>query len=150
MIIGYDSASPQYIPVNAQAVFPYADGYAWSHTRFPRALYRYITIKGDPDIDIADYEEGAIWGEPALRGWADARRKKFPHADLTVYTDKDNFPAVKRAMAGLTWHLFLSTLDGTTPQSYGGMQCRAVQYTDRQDKYDMSVVHDVRWLNQPR
>jgi len=148
-VIAYDSASPQHIPVNAAAVFPYSDGsYAWSHARFPRARYRYITVRGDVNSDIADYEEGAVFGAAALRTWANDRLEKHGnHADLTVYCDKDNFPAVKAAMAGFTWHLFLSTLDGTQPQSYDGMQCRAVQYTDRSDLYDMSVVWDESWLN---
>ena len=147
-VTAYDSASPQYIPVNAAAIFPYADGYAWSHLMFPRARYRYITIHGDPGADIADYEDGAIFSASALRTWANDRLEKIGnHADLTVYCDRSNFPAVRAAMTGFTWHLWLSTLDGSQPQSYDGKQCRAVQYTDRSDKYDMSIVWDESWLN---
>jgi hypothetical protein len=149
-LIAYDSSDPANIPVNAAVVFPYSDGrYVWPHTQFPRAMYRYITVRGDTGTDIADFEPGAIWPGEALRTWAEARRARFEHADLTVYCGRNNFAAAKTAMAGLTWHLFLSTLDGSQPQSYGGMQLRACQFTDRQNKYDMSVVYDQRWLNKP-
>ena len=152
-VIAYDSARPSLIPVNAQAVFPYADGhFNYRHTEFPRAAYRYITVQGNPDIDIADFEIGCVWPDTALEQWASERHRLYPDDDVTVYCDRYNFPAAKAAMAraGVTrWHLFLSTLDGTKPQAYGGMQLRAVQFTDRNNAYDMSVVYDTNWLIQP-
>lgn len=150
-IIGYDSARPKFIPQDAKAIFPYADGpNAWSHTLFPQALYRYITVEGDPHADICDYEPGCVWPVERVMEWA-YQRRQHGHGDLTVYTDRFNFTAVKDAMhkAGLTWHLFLATLDGTILQDWQGMHVRAVQYTTRTDMFDESEVYDEWWLNRP-
>jgi hypothetical protein len=144
-ITAYDSASPQEIPKDAEAVFPYADGmYAWSHTQFPHAYWRYITVEANPDVDICDYEAGAVFKPKTLSRWASERRKRG--LDVTVYCDRDNYPAVAKALAGTPWHLFLATLDGTKPRSYKGKPCRAVQYTDRANAYDVSIVYDTAWM----
>jgi hypothetical protein len=149
-LIAFDSAYPKAIPDDAAAIFPYADGrFKWSNIEFPHASYRYITTHGDPTADIADYEEGCIFGEPALTAWAIRRLALNSKHDLTVYTDRYNFPAVAHAMIGMTWHLFLTTLDGTKPVEYAGKPCRAVQYTDRSGMYDESVVYERAWLNPP-
>lgn len=148
-MIAYDSSKPKLIPASAAAIFPYSDGrFRWSHKLFPRARYRYITISSaDPHADIADVEPGCIWPPLAVRPWALERRSQG--LDATVYTDRDNFPAVRAALAGVDWHLFLATLDGTILSSYDGMAVRACQYTDRSDAYDESVVFDPQWLNWP-
>ena len=149
-ITAYDSAMPQLIPASAPAVLPYGDGHnKWLHTRFPKALYRYFTVTGDPALDIADFEPGCIWPGSALRAWAEKRKTNHPEWDLTVYTDRDNFQAVVDSMQGFTWNLFLATLDNTAPESYNGMKCRAVQYTDRSGAYDLSMIFDEDWLNKP-
>lgn len=136
------------IPDNPAAVFPYSDGrFAWSHKRFPNAAYRYITIHSDPNADIADYEPGAIWGTGPLLLWAQLRLRD--HDDLTVYTDRNNFPAVRHAMAseGLDWHLFLSV--GTDPivTEYEGMKVRACQEFGH--GFDIDHVFEPEWLNRP-
>ena len=149
-LIAYDSAYPKGIPDGAAAIFPYGDGrFRWSHTEYPDASYRYITVNGDPHDDIADYEYGAVWGIPNLAAWARRRLALNGKHDLTVYTDRNNFSDVVRAMIGMTWHLFLTTLDGTKPTEFNGKHCRAVQYTDRTGMYDESVVFDSDWLNPP-
>lgn len=147
--LAYDAARPIAIPANPPAVFDYADGrYAWSHSLFPDAWWRTITVLGDPVSDIADVEEGCIWPPSDVRVWAE-RRLGRGYKDLTIYCDRDNYPAVKQVMDGLDWHLFLATLDGTKPTEYDGMPLRAVQYTDRQGLYDMSIVYEPDWLNKP-
>lgn len=149
-LIAYDSASPRLIPASAEAVLPYSDGhYRWSNLERPRARWRYITVLGDPDADIADVEPGCIWPPARAAIWAQDRLDRHPGADLTIYCDRDVFPAVDDVMTryGWRWQLFLSTLDGTKPTSYRGKPTRAVQFTDRSNAYDMSIVYDLNWLN---
>jgi hypothetical protein len=148
-LIAYDSARPWLIPSNPAAVFPYADGhYKWSNAEFPRARFRYITALGNPEADIIDIEPGCVWPPARAADWAH-RRLELGRPDLTVYTDRDNLPEVRAVMTGFTWHLFLSTLDGSQPAEYDGLHVRAVQFTDRKGLYDMSVVFDEGWLNVP-
>ena len=149
-IIGYDSARPETIPADAAAVFPYADGqFAWSHKRFPRARYRYITVAGNPHADIADYEPGAIWGSEALLAWAHTRLETYPASDLTVYVDRVNFPFVRAVMheAGLTWHLFLSVGPDPILNTFDGMPVRACQRFGH--GFDTDYVFEPEWLNLP-
>lgn len=150
MLIAYDSARSRLIPPNPEAIFPYADGhFAWQHTEFPQARYRYITVQGHPAADIIDVEEGCVWPPYNARPWARERLARGHH-DLTVYCDRSNVPAVREAMADFTWHLFLATLDGSRPQVYAGIPVRAVQFTDRSNLYDMTQVFDEDgWLNEP-
>jgi hypothetical protein len=148
MLTAYDSATPADIPENAEAIFPYADGqYAWDHTLRPKARYRYVTVTGDPRFDICDYEPGAVYGEHRLMDWAESRHKAG--LDLTVYCDRDNYPAVADALKGYRWHLWLATLDGSQPKRYRGKPLRAVQYAMHGDRFDKSLVYDEGWLINP-
>lgn len=149
-VIAYDSSHPIVIPQSAGAIFPYSDGhYHWSHLLLPKAQYRYITCTGGAGADIADFEPGCIWPGSALRSWAERRQALHPGSDLTVYTGRDNFAAASDAMTGFTWHLGLATLDGSQPLEFEGKPCRFVQFTDRGGLFDLSIVHDTGWLNQP-
>lgn len=146
--IAFDSSRPSLIPLHPWGIFPYADGhFAWSHRQRPGARYRYITVQADPAADIADVEEGCIWPPATVRPWALERQSRG--LDVTVYCDRDNVPEVRAALEGVTWHLFLSTLDGSVLTEYDGIKVRACQYTDRQDAYDESAVFDPQWLNWP-
>lgn len=148
VLTAYDSARPKLIPANPAAVFPYWDGhFKWSHTLFPHALYRYITVQGDPAADIIDIEEGCVWPPAKAVEWVKARRAA--ELDMTVYCDRAAVPLVRAALAGFSWHLFLTTLDGSKPTEYDGLPLRAVQYTDRNDAYDVSLVYQPNWLNKP-
>lgn len=152
MILAYDSLRPDQIPKDAPAVFPYGDGDgAWARTWFPKARYRYITRQGDPHLDICDFEPGCVWPVSSVVGWAHARRA-LHRPDLTVYTDRANFDLVYDAMraAGLSWHLWLATLDGTKVTEWQGMHVRACQYeTEPEGRFDVSEVYDEWWLNKP-
>jgi hypothetical protein len=149
-ITAYDASNWRNIPADAIAIFPWSDGaYHWSNARFPKARYRYLTALGNPDADIADFEPGCIWPGSKLRLWAEERLDKHPREDLTVYTDRDNYPLAVNAMTGFAWHLFLATQDGTAPETYESRHVRAVQITDRNNLYDVDEVFDVDWLNVP-
>lgn len=148
-VIGYDSSRPEMIPEDAAAVFPYADGrYRWSHTRFPNALYRYITVLGAPEADIADFEPYAVYPAPALVSWA-KRRLALGHEDITVYTDRDNFLVARAALEAveIDWHLFLTV--GTDPilTEYEGMAVRLCQQFGT--GADKDTVFEPGWLNRP-
>ena len=146
----YDSAYPSLIPPGAPAILPYADGrFAWHNSEFPRARYRYITVLGNPHVDICDYEPGCVWPASNARAWAIARHKIYP--DLTFYCDRANLPGLREELEplGLEWHLILATLDGSQPAEYDGIQLRGVQYTDRSGAYDLSLIYDDNWLWQP-
>jgi hypothetical protein len=148
VLTAYDSARPRLIPVQAEAIFPYWDGhFAWKHTEFPHAAYRYITVQGDPGADIIDIEPGCVWPPEKAVPWAVDRR--HAEQDMTVYCNRATVPLVRAALAGFNWHLFLSTLDGSKPTEFEGIAVRAVQYSDRQDAYDLSAVYQPAWLNQP-
>jgi hypothetical protein len=148
VLIAYDSARPKLIPATAEAIFPYWDGhFAWNHIMIPHARYRYITVQGDPGADIIDIEPGCVWPPAKAVAWCHDRRKA--ELDMTVYCNRVTVPKVRAALAGFSWHLFLSTLDGSKPSEFEGLPLRAVQYTDRNDAYDMSEVFQPNWLNQP-
>ena len=155
-VIAYDSIDPKFIPGLPMAIFPYAGGkHGWLHTYFPHALYRYITdtTPGEPAIDIADWEPGALWGKGNLTKWADERLAINPHHDLTVYTDEANYELAVNEMEGLTWHLFLAKWGNggaaAPPElAFDGRHVRAHQFQNRPG-YDRSFVFDVDWLNKP-
>lgn len=148
MLIAYDSATPADIPENAEAIFPYADGtYAWDHTLRPKARWRYVTVTGDPAIDICDFEKGAVYDTKVLRDWAQERRKT--HHDVTVYCNRSDYSTVAEALKDRRWHLWLATLDGSQPRRFRGKPLRAVQYATNGDRYDESLVYDEDWLLRP-
>lgn len=147
--LAYDSTRPELIPGTAPAVLPYCDGdYAWSRLPlFPKALYRYITVLGDPDAAIADVETGDL-ATPAQ--WAYERSRKHPGSALIVYCNRSSVARVQEAMKGYFWHLFLSTLDSSVPREYGGVPVWAVQYQGGPDAdYDKSIVWESKVLNRP-
>lgn len=147
-ITAFDAARWQLIPHTAKAILPYADGrYAWSNTHFPTTAYRYITVLGNPAVDIIDFEPGCVFNTATLQNWAHQRASKG--LDITVYTYRDAFQIVEKALARFEWHLWLATLDGTKLTSYNGKALRGCQYTDRQGLYDMSVIYDSEWLLNP-
>lgn len=141
----FDSARWQLIPGYAQAIFPYADGrYAWSNSHFPKAQWRYITVLGNPAVDIIDFEPGCVFNVSTLQNWAHARSQN--HQDITVYTYRAAYETVANALKKYDWHLWLATLDGTQLTEYEGKLLRACQYTDRGGLYDISNVYDSHWL----
>ncbi len=141
--IFYDSTTPGLIPAGADACL-YADGkYAaqpGADKRFGRV--RWITINGDPSCGIVDYERGnPVYAEPGkLRGYVEARRAMKHRA--RVYTDRADLPAVRKLLAGLSYLVWVATLDGDklAPDWTEGLW--AVQYQGGQHaRYDESVLY---------
>lgn len=148
MIQAYDSSRWQLIPHTAKAILPYADGrYAWSNSRFPNAAWRYITVLGNPAVDIIDFEPGCVWDPQKLYDWANHRSQAGE--DITVYTFRDAVETVSTTLRKFDWHLWLATLDGTVLTEYEGKPLRGCQYTDRNGLYDISDIYDDNWLYPP-
>jgi len=145
VIQAFDSARPQLIPGYAPAVLPYADGrYAWDNNRFPKAKWRYITVLGNPAVDILDFEPGCVFSIATLQSWAHHRAEN--KEDITVYTYRSAYPIVADALKKFDWHLWLATLDGTILTEFEGKPLRGCQYSDRSGLYDISKIYDENWL----
>lgn len=144
-VTAFDSANWQVIPSYAQAVLPYADGrYKWSNSHFPSAQWRYITIFGNPAVDILDIEPGCCWPPSAGINWA--HQRQVQNEDITIYCNRDTYPSVAETFAKYEWHLILATLDGTILTEFDGKPLRGCQYTDHAGLYDMSMIYDDHWL----
>ena len=151
-LLGYDSTRPELIPHDAEVIFPYCDGdYAWHGAQyFPKAMYRYITVLGDPDAAIADYETGDI-GFAELEAWSVDRNRKHPDAAKIVYCERAKVAEVKLIMHPYKWHLFLTTLDGSRPAAWEDVPVSFCQITGGiKAPYDISVINHVSLLNLPR
>lgn len=135
----YDSVNPSLIPPDAPIVAGYVDGLfgpggtppeawtpaAWS--RFSGSKVR-ITVFGSLDADVADVETGDLTPAGAAAWLQAGPRTVRP----TIYCNRATLPAVQQACRGLTYDLWLATLDGTVPPGYA-----AVQYADT-GAYDLS------------
>lgn len=153
--IAYDSTRPGLIPVDARFVLAYADGrYAWKpedYNRFgPGVRLRKITVLGNPDVaNICDVERGdvpadslakAATARTFIEGW-----NRHHMEPATIYCNRDTLAVVQGACSGLSYRVWLATLDGSRPRYYSGAAIVAVQYKDT-GEYDESEVFDQGWL----
>lgn len=148
-IHSYDSAQPLAIPTYAPAILPYTpdSAFPWADNatdRFPNARFRWITTYGDyTKASIFDSESGDRLNDTAiLRQVVEARIDAFPSDKAIVYCSRNRVAVIQNALAGLDWHLFLATLDGSMPASWNGKPTIAVQYVDVGGRFDQSYWWD--------
>jgi hypothetical protein len=144
----YDSIDPNAIPASAEMVAGYVDGrFVWDDAgwaRFPNATkVRIAVFPWTNDGDVLDVESGDATPQQAP-GWLLMRQAAGVHRP-TIYCNRSNRAAIEAACAGITYDLWVSTLDGT--QNVPGAV--AVQYAGSAltgHNYDLSTVTDDTWL----
>lgn len=154
----FDAVNMDAIPADAVAVagYPHRGGdTVWNPGRFPRALVVAIDQHGNhpDDCHAADYEAFAIFGPQAIRQWVVAWHQLHPaglaarggfFSRPVVYSDESNLIAVRGALAGLLWDLWVAAWPGAGPVLQDG----AVAHQFASDSssppsggpYDLSVV----------
>ena len=142
----YDSTQPELIPAGTHACLYYDGEFAATPEQAKRfAAVRWITVLGNyADCGIADFEAGnAVFSEPgALRSFVEGRHKMGVRA--RVYCDRANLPTVRSELDGLTYLVWIGTLDGDklsanyTPGLWG-VQFAGGMTAD----YDTSVLYGV-------
>jgi hypothetical protein len=142
----YDSTQPDLIPAGTHACLYYDGEFAATPEQARRfAAVRWITVLGNyADCGIADFEAGnAVFSEPgALRSFVEGRHKMGVRA--RVYCDRANLPTVRSELDGLTYLVWIGTLDGDklsanyTPGLWG-VQFAGGMTAD----YDTSVLYGV-------
>jgi hypothetical protein len=153
-LLGFDSVHPESIPADAQVIFPYADGdFKWSQHEidaFPHAKRRFITVLGDPDhADIIDVER--FDATPSMCPSFIHARKNLYNSVATIYCNRDTLPRIQEYCRGLTYNVWLATLDDSIPTViHGGGHLVAVQFrNDPVHDYDETLVLDVTWPLDP-
>ena len=151
----YDSTTMDAIPVDAQIVAGYPHAFATDYARFPYALQVRIDQHGNhaDDCHAADVENGAI-GIGTIRQWTESWHLLHPNGldavnghftKPTVYCDESNLGAVRTALVGLVYDLWVAWW-GTGPTQLPGTV--AHQYANSAIlgfNADASVVYDTTW-----
>lgn len=142
----YDSVTPEQIPADAIAACLYYDG-DWKATpeeaqRFKHV--RWITVTGDwQNCGIADFEEGnpVYDNADALRTYVAGRIGMNKRA--RVYTDRANLPTVRQRLEGLSYLVWIGTLDGTMlePDYTEGLWAVQFQGATVHGNYDTSILY---------
>lgn len=133
----YDSVDASSIPADAEVVAGYGDGSIsqWSSddwARFPNAIALSIVVNPADSGDVLDVERGdASPGD--CPGWI-ARYDRPVFKVPTIYCNRSNRAAIEAACQGLTYDLWVATLDGTTDEPGAA----AVQYQNTPG-YDVSL-----------
>lgn len=137
-------------PATFKYVAPYLNGdFATPVAQYDR-FYGHILIgvrPGDPTqarfarvLDVERFDANPDDAPPFIR---ERIRAGFDNA--TIYCNRNTYPAVQKACAGLHYRLWLATLDGTKLDSFMGHPVWACQYetvrgTHGQELYDVSEV----------
>lgn len=111
-----------------------------------------INVTGDPADggDLLDIEPGNA-GPAAAPGWYDAR-KAAGVARPGIYSDRIQFDAITRELAGRPAARVLATLDGTLHRAWNGVQLDACQNLGSAmtgGDYDLWVVFNHLWHPDP-
>lgn len=132
------------IPADTPIVAGYGDGICqWSSAdwdRFPNAIQLVIVCFPGSSGDILDIEPGCASPSDAP-GWI-ARYNRPIFKVPSLYVNRSNRDAVVAACTGLTYDLWVATLDGTIDVPGFGTTVGAIQYIDVGGIYDESVCAD--------
>jgi hypothetical protein len=93
---------------------------------------------------IADYEAGnAVYSEPGkLRAWVKGRMDM--HTRARVYCNRSNLPKVRSQLEGLTYLVWIATLDGNKLSKNWTSGLWGVQFAGGETaNYDTSVLYGV-------
>ncbi|HEY2687630.1 MAG TPA: hypothetical protein VGJ50_04265 [Streptosporangiaceae bacterium] len=142
----YDSTRPELIPAGTHACLYYDGLYAATPQQAKRfAAVRWITVLGDyRHCGVADYEAGnAVYSKPgALRTWVKGRIDM--HTRARVYCNRANLPKVRTQLEGLTYLVWIATLDGNKLSKDWTHGLWGVQFAGGETaNYDTSVLYGV-------
>jgi hypothetical protein len=142
----YDAVLPDNIPQGAEVVAGYIDGtYAWSAddwNRFPDADRVLITVDGSLTANVADVETGAMTPDDA-RDWIEAKQREHKRG-VTVYCNRANLEAVWAACRGHAYYVWVADW---TDDAHEVPHTIATQYSNVDNRYDVSMVYSQDWLN---
>ena len=154
----YDSTNMDAIPLDAQIVAGYPHAFPTDYARFPHALQVKIDQHGNhaDDCHVADVEAGAI-SMTTVKQWVQSWHLLHPaglaavnghFAKPTVYCSESNLPAVRAALVGQLYYVWVAHWDepptvisGTSAHQYASPSSSPPSGGD----YDVSVVYDVGW-----
>jgi len=141
----FDSTDINDIPADAQMVAYYEDG-SWPtarsvvQARFPNAVLVSITVGNTEAADVIDRENGDASATYAA-GWV--RRRNALGIRPTVYCNRSARAEVEADCAGLSYDLWIATLDGVeTPQPGAVATQTQGQATNGGFHWDRSLVVD--------
>jgi hypothetical protein len=141
----YDSVDPFAIPADAAIVAGYGDGrYQWTSEGWARfsGVQLSIVVSALDSGDVLDVEKGDATPAEA-RDWV-LNYKRPVFTVPTIYCNRTAMADVQRALDGLTYDLWIATLDGNTdPLSWPGVG--AVQHLGSNlsgGHFDLSVCND--------
>jgi len=142
----YDSTQPDLIPADTHACLYYDGLYAATPEQAKRfAAVRWITVLGDyRNCGIADFEAGnEVYDRAgALREYVQGRINMGVRA--RVYCDRANLELVRADLEGLSYLVWIGTLDGNklSPDWTSGLW--GVQYAGGETApYDTSILYGV-------
>lgn len=142
----YDSTQPDLIPAGTAACLYYDGLYAATREQAKRfKAVRWITVLGDYlSCGIADFEAGnEVYDKAgALREYVQGRRDHGWRA--RVYCNRANLAKVRADLEGLSYLVWIGTLDGNklSPDWTAGLW--AVQYAGGETaSYDTSILYGV-------
>src|ERR1035437_153641 len=144
MRLMYDSTNINDIPADAQMVAYYVDG-SWPvsaaavRARFPNAVLLTITVGNTENADIIDRESGDASAAYAA-GWV--RRRNNLGIRPTVYCNRSSRAEVEADCAGLSYDLFIATLDGVEVMQPGAVATQTQGQAQLGIHADRSMVND--------
>lgn len=151
----YDSTDPRNVPADAAIVayYPHAWGSDLSHIK--AAIEVRIDNNGmtPTDCHALDIEANAATIGGA-RHWVQEWWAQHPDGMHTgngwirkpiMYISHSNVPALKSALSGLDYDLWVAMWDGTETQIDGAFARQYVNHGPHGENYDMSIVYDPTW-----